>query len=169
MFERKWEHMPDSRSSQVTSVVEAFELISRFLRGQTVGDWVELDLTMAQLKTLFTLEYGGAATIGQTAERLGISLPTASHLIDRLVNGGFVDRTEDPGDRRRTLAAVTTKGSDLTRRLRQGGRDSLLDWLTLMDDGSLSALAHGMDHLAKIAASTKACAGESATQVAESR
>lgn len=158
--------MTVSRSSQVTRVVEAFEIISRSLREQTVGDWVELDLTMAQLKTLFTLEYGGAATIGQTAERLGISLPTASHLIDRLVQGGFVDRTEVPADRRRTLAAVTTKGSELTRRLRQGGRDSLLDWLTLMDDESLTALVHGIDSLAKVACSTKDCANVSPNSVA---
>ncbi len=119
-----------------------------------MSDWVELDLTMAQLKTLFTLEYRGPATIGQTAERLGISLPTASHLVDRLVQGGFVDRTEDAADRRRTLAAVTEKGSALTRRLRQGGRDSLHDWLLQLDDESLSGLAHGIDRLAEVASAT---------------
>jgi DNA-binding MarR family transcriptional regulator len=153
MFERIVMNMSLSKSPQVTEIVDAFELISRSLRGQTVGDWVELDLTMAQLKALFTLEYGGAATIGHTAERLGISLPTASHLIDRLVQGGFVHRAEDPADRRRTVAAVTEKGSELTKRLRQGGRDSLVDWIIQMDDESISALAHGIGSLARIAAS----------------
>lgn len=150
--------MTDLRTSQVTEIVEAFELVSRSLRGQTVTDWVELDLTMAQLKTLFTLEYGGPATIGHTAERLGISLPTASHLIDRLVHGGFVDRTEDPADRRRTLAAVTSKGSELTRRLRQGGRDSMINWLSEMDDDALSALAVGINSLARIVTTARDCA-----------
>jgi DNA-binding MarR family transcriptional regulator len=140
--------MSSSRSSQISAVLQAFERVSHSLRGQTVSDWVELDLTMAQLKTLFTLEYGGPATIGQTAERLGISLPTASHLVERLVQGGFVDRTEDAADRRRALAAVTDKGSALTRRLRQGGRDSLFDWLSQLDDESLTGLASGMSRLA---------------------
>ncbi len=143
--------MSGSRNEQVAAVLKAFEIVSHSLRGQTVSDWVELDLTMAQLKTLFALEYGGAATIGQTAERLGISLPTASHLIDRLVHGGFVDRTEDPNDRRRTLAATTAKGSALTLRLRQGGRDSMADWLSELDDESLASLVHGIQRLADVA------------------
>lgn len=147
--------MTESQASQITEIVDAFELVSRSLRGKTVTEWVELDLTMAQLKTLFTLEYGGPATIGHTAERLGVSLPTASHLIDRLVHGGFVDRTEDPADRRRTLAAVTAKGSALTRRLRQGSRDSLINWLSEMDDDELSALAVGINSLARIVAPTE--------------
>ncbi len=150
--------MTNSRSLQVTAIVEAYELVTRSLRGQTVEDWVELDLTMAQLKTLFTLEYGGAATIGQTAERLGISLPTASHLVERLVQGGFVGRTEDPTDRRRTLAKTTPKGSELTRQLRQGGRESLFNWLTEMDDDSLEALAKGMDRLAQLVTTQRDCA-----------
>ena len=143
--------MTDSRSRQITTVMEAYEQVSHALRGQTVSDWVELELTMAQLKTLFTLEYRGPATIGQTAARLGISLPTASHLVDKLVQGGFVERTEDPADRRRTLAAVTDKGSTLTRRLRQGGRNSLHDWLLQLDDDSLCGLAHGIGQLAAVA------------------
>ncbi len=149
--------MSKSRSSHVTAIVEAYELVTRSLRGQTVEDWVELDLTMAQLKTLFTLEYAGAATIGQTAERLGISLPTASHLIDRLVHGGFVVRAEDPNDRRRTVATATPKGSELTRQLRQGGRDSLFNWLSAMDDESLSALATGISRLAQLVATNGNC------------
>lgn len=150
--------MRTSRSSQVGAIVDAYEFVTRSLRGQTVEDWVELDMTMAQLKTLFTLEYGGAATIGQTAERLGISLPTASHLIDRLVQGGFVERAEDPNDRRRTLATVSQKGSELTRRLRQGGRSSLFDWLSELDNDALSALETGMSRLAQVVAAHGSCA-----------
>lgn len=155
--------MSDTRTDHIASVLEGFEIVSHSLRGQTVSDWVELDLTMAQLKTLFTLEYAGPATIGQTAERLGISLPTASHLIDRLVNGGFADRTEDPADRRRTVAAVTAKGTALTRRLRQGSRDSLLNWLSELDDQALAALAKGIASLAHVAVSSAECVTESTT------
>src|SRR6185312_6491329 len=119
--------MAGSRSSRITAVVESFEAISRSLRVSAEDDWMGLDLTMAQLKALFTLEYGGPATIGQTGEKLGISLPTASHLVERLVQGGYVERTEDPNDRRRTLASTTEKGSELVKRLRQGGRNVLVE------------------------------------------
>ncbi|HEX3721710.1 MAG TPA: MarR family transcriptional regulator [Nitrolancea sp.] len=142
--------MPKNRSSQITSAAESFEQISRSLRVCAEPAWMELDLTMAQLKTLFTLEYGGSMTIGQTGEKLGISLPTASHLVDRLVQGGFVERAEDPADRRRTLASTTAQGSELVKRLRQGGRDILVDWLKQLDDESLASLVGGLGDLARV-------------------
>lgn len=142
--------MPKNRSSQIASVVESFEQVSRSLRVCAEPAWMELDLTMAQLKTLFTLEYGGSMTIGQTGEKLGISLPTASHLVDRLVHGGFVERTEDPADRRRTLASTTAQGSELVKRLRQGGRDMLVDWLKQLDDESLASLVGGLGDLVRV-------------------
>src|SRR6185437_730244 len=126
--------MATNKSAQVAAVVESFEAISRSLRICAEPDWMELDLTMAQLKTLFTLEYGGPMTIGQTGEKLRISLPTASHLVDRLVQGGYVERTEDPVDRRRTLASTTASGSELVDRLRHGGQDVLRGWLEALDE-----------------------------------
>lgn len=161
--------MSTKKSAQIAVVVQAFERISHSLRVQAVGDWVELDLTMAQLKTLFALEYGGPATIGQTADRLGISLPTASHLVDRLVQGGFVDRTEDPADRRRTLATVNEKGSALTRRLRQGGRESLTEWLMQLDDESLVGLAQYIARLAEVAGGKADCSVADQTSIAQTR
>jgi DNA-binding MarR family transcriptional regulator len=142
--------MSNNRSSQVAAVVESFEAISRSLRVCAESDWMELDLTMAQLKTLFTLEYGGSMTIGQTGEKLGISLPTASHLVDRLVQGGYVKRTEDSADRRRTLASTTAKGSELVNRLRQGGRDTLVEWLNRLNDDALASLVKGLEDLEKV-------------------
>lgn len=142
--------MSSNRPSQVTAVVDSFEAISRSLRICAETDWMELDLTMAQLKTLFTLEYGGPMTIGQTGEKLGISLPTASHLVDRLVQGRYVERTEDSADRRRTLASTTAAGSELVKRLRQGGRDILVEWLSQLDDDALASLAKGLDHLVTV-------------------
>ncbi|HVT64032.1 MAG TPA: MarR family transcriptional regulator [Mycobacteriales bacterium] len=41
------------------------------------------------------------------AERLGISLATASQVVTDLETGGLVQRVEDPTDRRRTLITVT--------------------------------------------------------------
>ena len=138
-------------TTRIDTVMEAFESISRALRKCAEPDWMDLDLTMAQLKTLFTLEYGGPATIGQTGEKLGISLPTASHLVDRLVQGGYVERTEDSADRRRTLASTTASGSELVNRLRHGGHDVLRGWLAALDDETLSSLIIGLNGILTLA------------------
>jgi DNA-binding MarR family transcriptional regulator len=124
---------------------------------------------MAQLKTLFTLEYGGPATIGQTGEKLGISLPTASHLVDRLVQGGYVERAEDPADRRRTLASTTASGSELVKRLRHGGHDVLRGWLQALDPETLSALVTGLNGLMTLACEPELITPNDLTEVVEAR
>jgi DNA-binding MarR family transcriptional regulator len=79
--------------------------------------WMELDLTLPQLRTLLILAEEGPLVIGQVAQRMGIGLSTGGHLVDRLVQAGLAERTEDAGDRRRTLARLTPKGEDLYARL----------------------------------------------------
>jgi len=113
--------------------------------------WQDLDLTMAQLKTLLTLADVRPATIGQVADALGVGLPNASHLVDRLVHAGLVERAEDPADRRRTLARLAPAGEELVVRLRQGSRDQFRSWLALMDEADLAAFVTGLQALARVA------------------
>ena len=113
--------------------------------------WQNLDLTMAQLKALLTLADERPATIGQVADALGVGLPNASHLVDRLVHAGLVERAEDPADRRRTLARLAPAGEELVVRLRQGSRDQFRSWLALMDEADLLAFVTGLQALARVA------------------
>jgi DNA-binding MarR family transcriptional regulator len=46
-------------------------------------------------------------SVSELAERLQISLATASQLVSDLAELGLVERVEDPADRRRTLVAVS--------------------------------------------------------------
>src|SRR6266478_4428920 len=84
----------------------------------TMGQaWMEIDLTLPQMRTLLVLAEEGPLVIGQIAQRLGIGLSTGGHLVDRLVQAGLAERMEDVEDRRRTLARLTPKGEDLYARL----------------------------------------------------
>ena len=47
------------------------------------------------------------------AERLGVSLPSASRAVDGLVKKGLATRAEDPEDRRVRRIALSAKGSRL--------------------------------------------------------
>src|SRR5256885_17256228 len=84
----------------------------------TMGQaWMEIDLTLPQMRTLLVLAEEGPLVIGQIAQRLGIGLSTGGHLVDRLVQAGLAERTEGVEDRRRTLGRLTPKGEDLYARL----------------------------------------------------
>ena len=111
--------------------------------------WLDIDLTMAQLKTLFVLADAGPSAIGEVGALLGVGLPTASHLVDRLVRTGLASRVEDPSDRRRTLASVTPEGQELLRGLREGGRERYRAVLRWLDDDDLQALRQGLAALAE--------------------
>src|SRR5262245_34854007 len=143
--------MADKRQATIDEITEAYRDVSRALWRSTAPVWAELDLSMAQLKTLFFLHNAGAVTIGQVAEALGVGLPTASHLVDRLVQAQLAVRAEDPDDRRRTLAYLASQGKELAERLHQGSRDQLCQWLALLDDADLAALLQGLCALGRAA------------------
>lgn len=52
----------------------------------------------------------GAVPLGQLIEELGISKQSASQLVDTLVTRGYLQRTEDPNDRRKLTITLTERG-----------------------------------------------------------
>ena len=90
-------------------VVAQFQALRNTIKVASGTVWMEIDLTIAQLRTLFVLAEEGPLVIGHIAQRLGIGLSTGGHLVDRLVQAGLAERTEDAEDRRRTLARLLPK------------------------------------------------------------
>jgi DNA-binding MarR family transcriptional regulator len=115
--------------------------------------WYQVELSVAQLKALFTLVDAGSMPIGGVAARLSIGLPAASSLVDRLVEQGLAQRREDPLDRRRTLAEPTNAGDALAQRLRHGSREALRAWLEVMERDDLEALVRGLTAMVGVARS----------------
>ncbi len=140
------------REQLVDEIVEAERAILRALFAAAVPTWLQLDLSMAQLKGLFVLQLAGPLTVGGFAEQLGVSLPTASLLAERLVQGGLAARSEDAADRRRTFIELTPQGARLSVQLRQGGSEVLHAWLAELDDATVEALARGVRPLAAVVA-----------------
>lgn len=128
--------------------------------------WYEVELSVAQLKALFTLVDGGPMPIGGVAARLGIGLPAASSLVDRLVDQELAKRREDPLDRRRTLAEPTAAGEGLAQRLRHGSREALRAWLERMERDDLEALVRGLGAMVTLARAPMAATAADAHVVA---
>ena len=119
----------------------------------TIAAWTELDFTLPQLKTLKVLAHEGSASIGHIADRLGVGQPTASHLVERLVQAGFVERADDPANRRRTLARLSSSGEELIGNLRGTRGEQLFVWLGELDATDLHALRQGLQALVRVARS----------------
>ena len=126
-------------------------IIRALHRDQMPPDWAQLDLSMGQLKALMVLSNRQPMNVSGLAETLALSKPTASILVDRLVQLGFAERTEDAEDRRRTLVTPTPAGAALVLRLRQGSVDRLIRWMSALDPDDLAALTRGLRAVATAA------------------
>jgi MarR family transcriptional regulator, organic hydroperoxide resistance regulator len=134
--------MPDE--ALVARAIQLSRAIARGVHGGHDDVWRRCELTLPQLRCLFLLSGQGPMPIGGVARELGIGLPSASSLVDRLVDQGLVQRREDPMDRRRTLASTTASGSALADQLRQGSVQTLRGWLGALRREDLRALVQGL-------------------------
>lgn len=67
----------------------------------------------------------GPMSIGELAETLLIRHHSAVELANRLARADLVERSEDPGDRRRVVVRLTRKAETLLERLSAGHLDEL--------------------------------------------
>ncbi|MGH2992181.1 MAG: MarR family winged helix-turn-helix transcriptional regulator [Solirubrobacterales bacterium] len=76
----------------------------------------ETGLSFIQFKALTTLardEQDEHSSVKLVAERLGVSVPSASRAVDELVKRGLASRVEDPEDRRVRRVSLTASGRAL--------------------------------------------------------
>lgn len=141
----------DDRLDLIETVIREMREVIAYLHRRSPPRLGEFDLSMAQLKVLFALSCSGPLTVSEVAERLSITSPTASHLIDRLVHLGLVRRREDERDRRRTVVELSASGEDFLRQLRQGNEQYWRELLNQLDFVDLRALLQGVRALAEAA------------------
>jgi DNA-binding MarR family transcriptional regulator len=126
--------------------------------GQHTPDaWMDLNLTIGQLKSLFYIDFEGSTNFKSLATALGVTSPDVTRIVDRLVKQGLVTRQESPADRRMLLLQTTEKGRALIARLQQRRMTHMYHVLSQLNTEELSTIAKGLAALAK---ATEARPGE---------
>lgn len=83
-----------------------------------------LGLSAVDQRALGVIARTGPLSAGQIAEATGLTPGAVTGLVDRLERAGYVTRTTDPGDRRRSLvAARNEQDHDLPAVFAELGRD----------------------------------------------
>ncbi len=136
----------------VSEAMRAQRAVYHALMRLSAPDWLELDLPTGQLKTLMTLDTHEGMTVGEVAEALHVGKSAASMLVDKLVQQGYAERSDDPSDRRRAIVVPSATGATLAARLRQGGGEQRMSRLMRqLSADDLAALSQGLRALAVIA------------------
>ena len=84
-------------------------------------------LSMPQFSILMQLHHKGPCGLSEISERFDVTAAAASQLVDKLVQAGYLEREEDPHDRRAKLLTL----SDTGRALIDQGTEERYRW---MDD-----------------------------------
>lgn len=92
-------------------IILTFFKISRMIRKPSAEASLT-ELTIVQLQALIAIG-SEKHTVTEVAEELGVTLPTTTVLLDKLVKMKLVDRKTDRADRRITRLALTKKGRQL--------------------------------------------------------
>jgi len=98
---------------------------NRETAGRSTLFMYESGLTFPQIIVMYALTWQGPQPISTLAQTLRLSLAATSQLVDRLVEGEFVSRGEDPGDRRVRIIAMRPQGRQFMDRLNEIRRREL--------------------------------------------
>lgn len=107
-------------------------------------------MSVPQFRTLALLGRLPGSSLSDVAEHLGVSRPTASVLVDRLVRQGLVDRVQHPHERRRVALSLTREGEALLERARSHTRATIAGKLAALSPAQLACLAEGLALLRRV-------------------
>lgn len=132
--------MGQQRSSLLDETIYLYLKAVRLLDPLRLQVWEEMRITFPQLRILFQVRNNPEVDLRTLAERLGISTSAASQQVDKLVDRGFLDRSEDPDDRRRVKLSVTGDGQAITGEISRATHSYLDAVLSQMSAEELTSL-----------------------------
>lgn len=106
-----------------------------------------IDLDRGGYVVLHQIGDWGPLRISDLAERLGVTLPTASRHVSRLEARGYLDRSTEPDDARVCRVALSAAGRDAVRHVAAARRDAVADLLSAWPDADRADLARLLDRL----------------------
>lgn len=137
---------PEACAREIMDTVpRVMQLIRAEMRRHRPGQ-----LSVPQFRALLFLDRHPEASLSALAEHLGVSRPTASVLVERLVQRGLVARETDPAERRRAMLRLTPAGQRQLAEARQHTLARLAERLAGLGDAELACLLEGLRLLQRL-------------------
>src|SRR5262245_16680036 len=100
--------------------------VMRLLKSTMVGSCGDItNVPYGQLGALAHLYQNGKSTVSEVAGGLGVSLATASELVDRQVETGWIERNHNPADRRKVLLNLSDEATQIFAEIHEQRRQQL--------------------------------------------
>ena len=109
---RKGASLPDT-SPDLESFKKMVRLLERKHREFLEQDWKEhaYEIQRSQFNQLMTVRFAMPCNLGRIMAVTGLTSAGASLFVDKLVQSGYLLRTDDPNDRRNVRISLSDKGA----------------------------------------------------------
>ena len=127
----------------INEIMELQRRMSQVIIPYAIKSWRELDVPLAQLKSLLIIAGKGETNFSTLAQDLGVTPGDVTGIIERLVEQGLVSRKPSPEDRRIIWLQATDKGRDLLANLMESQTRHMVHILEYMSLEDLKSLLKG--------------------------
>ena len=142
---------PAECAAQLIAVVPGVMDALRASMRSNIGD----ALSVPQFRCLGFIARNPACSVSEVAAFLGVTMPTASAMVDRLVRAAHVVAVTSSADRRRTELRVNAPGKALLDRIRAGARRDMAAALGGADAAELAAVQQALALLHRVFANDR--------------
>jgi DNA-binding MarR family transcriptional regulator len=141
-----------ARRDRVDRVVDAYEDLMHRVASGHAPELLEVGVTMSQAKVLYLVQATLNVRMSDLSARLGVGLSTVSGMVDRLVEQGLLERSDDPADRRHVVLQITPAGTTQLELFHELSARQIRALLTRVDDADLTVIERALTILADAAA-----------------
>jgi DNA-binding MarR family transcriptional regulator len=144
-------HHAEARSHHAAALLQAvdesLESLLRHVAGRNAPEFLGVDVTMSQAKVMHVARLRPGISMSALAAELKVGPSAISGLVDRLVEHGYLERQEDPSDRRQQLVSLTPAGQEMVDRIREFSVSHVRPLLARLSGPELAALHTGITAL----------------------
>ena len=129
------------------------QLMHRFTHSfglQMMNSLVQGQINLPQYNTMHALAEMGERSMGELAERMGVTMGASTNIIDKLVRSGYATRRRDPKDRRMVRVQLTDKGMETVQKVTRDGIEFLTRVLTPIPPDERERYAETYEKVARL-------------------
>jgi DNA-binding MarR family transcriptional regulator len=127
-------------NNQTSELIEAMFQVFHSLKKELVCSGELGYLTIMQIRTLILLDQQSNLSMSDLASHFQIELPSATSLVNKLVEQKLLERNEDPADRRLVIISLTKEGKNLAKQVKNDRRKKLAELLSHLSEKEKSQL-----------------------------
>lgn len=117
----------------------------RIMKSHMSNNALKANMSLPQFTCIFILSKMGKAKMSDLADALTLSYASATNLINKLCDSGYVERYDDPTDRRVVYVELSDKGKEITQNVLNSDRTFINEKTKSYSEEDKETLLKGLD------------------------